>query len=110
MKYKPRPDALASRTYQLPLHGEVFIVLGKRKRDKQAFEVFCYGTALDSHLRATLEGLTRMVSLALRYNIPQREIVEQLSGIQCCTAFIGNGQKILSIPDAIGQVLNGKIE
>ncbi|MEJ2503599.1 MAG: response regulator SirA, partial [Gemmatimonadota bacterium] len=45
------------------------------------------------------------VSLALRSGIPMNDVVNQLRGISCDRAVGIGPSKVLSMPDAIGQVL-----
>jgi ribonucleoside-diphosphate reductase alpha chain len=54
---------------------------------------------------ADAEALGRMISLALRSGIPMPDIAKQLRGISCDRAVGIGPNKILSMPDAIGQVL-----
>jgi len=54
---------------------------------------------------ADAEALGRMISLALRSGIPLADISKQLRGISCDRAVGLGPNKVLSMPDAIGQVL-----
>nr|DAQ19086.1 MAG TPA: ribonucleotide-diphosphate reductase subunit alpha [Caudoviricetes sp.] len=54
---------------------------------------------------AQSEGLARMVSLALRYDVPVDAIAKQLCGIRCMSTIRKDGCAVLSCPDAIGKAL-----
>lgn len=60
--------------------------------------------------KSNIDGLNRMISLALRNGIPAEAVIEQLKGISCsaCTRVASNGDKQIdgiSCPDIIAKVL-----
>lgn len=52
------------------------------------------------------EGVSRLVSLALRSGVEVEKIVKQLRGIRCTSPIWEDGDMILSCPDAIGRALD----
>ena len=59
--------------------------------------------------QSNINGLNRMISLALRSGVKPEEIVDQLKGITCpaCVKTIGKGNKLdgISCPDIIGKTI-----
>ncbi len=56
-------------------------------------------------LNSLSEGIGRLISLALQYNVPVDELAAQLIGIRGANPTGFGPKQILSIPDAIGKVL-----
>jgi ribonucleoside-diphosphate reductase alpha chain len=54
---------------------------------------------------AQLEGISRLISLALRSGIDAESVVRQLRGIRCPSIAWENGKSVLSCADAIASVL-----
>jgi ribonucleoside-diphosphate reductase alpha chain len=54
---------------------------------------------------ADVEGIGRLISLALRSGIPMTDVIQQLRGIACDRAVGIGPNKVLSVPDAIAQAL-----
>jgi ribonucleoside-diphosphate reductase alpha chain len=58
---------------------------------------------------AQLEGLCRMISVALRCDVSLDEIVEHLKGIRCVSPVWDEGQEVKSCADAIALVLEKEL-
>ena len=103
---KTRPVSLHGITDRVRTgHGNMFVNLTFDPDEPEAiFEVFTTLGKAGGCDSANIEGLSRMVSLALRSGIDPQEIIDQLKGITCCPAWDG-GELIRSAPDAIGYVL-----
>lgn len=102
---RSRPDKLRGTTIrrETPL-GVMFVNVTEDEKG-QPFEVFINLGKAGGSAMADAEALGRMISLALRSGIPLMEIHKQLRGISSDRA-VGLGEnKVLSMPDAVGQAL-----
>ena len=109
-----RPDTVTGRTYRVVTScGNCYIVVnhihGEGTPDFRIVEVFATIGRTGGCATALLQGLTRMVSLALRAGVPTPRIVKMLSGVGCPRPFYGNnylGEGITSsCVDALAKVL-----
>jgi hypothetical protein len=55
-------------------------------------------------MRANIQGLTRLVTLALKYRVPVKEIVDELEDIACPSEFAAE-HGVKSCPDGIARAL-----
>ena len=76
-------------------------------------EVTCY-TGGSGGCSAMTEGVSRLISIALRHNVPVDEIVEQLNSVRCDNFRHQTGKnpslKGKSCPDVIGDVIKGMLK
>jgi ribonucleoside-diphosphate reductase alpha chain len=100
-----RPDVLTGTTRKMrsPL-GDIYVTVNEDEEGRP-FEVFTTLGKAGGAAMADAEALGRMISLALRSGIPMADIAKQLRGISCDRAVGIGPNKVLSMPDAIGQVL-----
>jgi hypothetical protein len=94
-----RPQALPSVTYQMPTScGKIYVTI-TRDSDGSPFEVFVrFGKA--GHCGAAVfDGMTKLISNALRCGMDPAEAVKALSGIVCT-----NGRQ--TCLNAVAQALN----
>jgi ribonucleoside-diphosphate reductase alpha chain len=100
-----RPDVLTGTTRKMrsPL-GDIYVTVNEDEEGRP-FEVFATLGKAGGAAMADAEALGRMISLALRSGIPIADIAKQLRGISCDRAVGIGPNKVLSMPDAIGQVL-----
>ena len=99
-----RPKSLSGKTERVSTGlGALFVTVNEH--DGKPFEVFAQVGKAGSDVSAFTEGLARMVSLALRSDIPALEIAGQLKGIGGSMTNGFGTAKVLSVPDAIGRVL-----
>jgi len=77
--------------------------------DKGLCEVFGKLGKSGGCASAQLEGLCRMVSIALRCDVSLDELVEHLKGIRCVSSIYDDGQEVKSCADAIGLVLEKEL-
>lgn len=95
----------------LPSHSfPVSTPLGKLRLfvtelDGEPFEVFAIIGRAGSDVMAFTEAIGRLLSLALRCGIPVRMLAEQLRGIGGSRSSGFGPQRVLSVPDAIGKLL-----
>jgi ribonucleoside-diphosphate reductase alpha chain len=102
---RARPGKLRGTTIrkETPL-GVMFVNITEDEKG-QPFEVFINLGKAGGSAMADAEALGRMLSLALRSGIPLMEIHKQLRGISS-DRVVGLGpNKVMSMPDAVGQAL-----
>jgi ribonucleoside-diphosphate reductase alpha chain len=109
---KPRPRLLPGSTFQVetPL-GKAFITVNENG-GKQPFEVFINTAKAGSETAAVSEAIGRLISYILRLASPiaprerLSEVVRQLSGIGGGRSLGFGPNRVRSLPDGVGQVLN----
>ncbi len=109
---KPRPRALTGHTFRVetPL-GKAFITVNENG-GQQPFEVFINTAKAGSETAAVSEAIGRLISYILRLASPiaprERllEVVRQLSGIGGGRSLGFGPNRVRSLPDGVGQVLN----
>lgn len=103
-KKKERPDVLPGFTQKIKT-GLGTLYLTVTEMDGKPFEVFAVIGKSGRSTTAKTEAIGRLVSLALRYDIPVEDIVDQLKGIGGEYPIFNKTGLVLSIPDAIAKVL-----
>lgn len=103
---RERPDVINGYTYRLKTaYGKLFVTINNDENG-QPFEVFSHLGKAGGFFAAKAEAICRLISLALRSGVDPEEIIDQLKGIRGPTPTWGeDGKMILSLPDAIGQLL-----
>ncbi len=99
-----RPKTLSGRTTSIrtPL-GNLFVTVNMA--DGKPFELFAQIGKAGSDVIAFTEAIARLISLALRCGVSIDEIVTQLEGIGGARSVGFGPNRIMSVPDAIGQAL-----
>lgn len=101
---KERPKTLPSSTTTIPTgFGKLYVTISEL--DGRPFEVFCVIGKSGGDVNAMAEVVGRLVSLALRNDIPINEVVKQLVEISGVEHINWEGEMIKSIPDAVGKLL-----
>jgi len=101
---KPRPEDLPSKTYKVPTgYGNLYIIVSEH--EDKPFEVFCVLGKSGASINAKAEVVGRLVSLALRHDVPLEEIINQLKDISGDEPKAWKKTVIKSIPDAVGYIL-----
>jgi ribonucleoside-diphosphate reductase alpha chain len=97
-------DGLPSHSYpvETPL-GKLRLFV--TELEGQPFEVFAVIGRAGSDVMAFTEAIGRLLSLALRCGIPVRLLAEQLRGIGGSRSAGFGPSRVLSVPDAIGKLL-----
>ena len=105
MKKKERPQTLSGKTVKVTTGcGSMYVTLNGD--DVGVFEVFAALGKAGSCAKVQSEALTRMVTLALKYDVPMQEIIDELQGLQCPSPWLfPMEERTLSCPDAIAKVL-----
>jgi ribonucleoside-diphosphate reductase alpha chain len=109
---KPRPRLLAGSTFRVetPL-GKAFVTVNENG-GKQPFEVFVNTSKAGSETAAVSEAIGRLISYVLRLASPiparerMEEVVRQLSGIGGGRSLGFGPNRVRSLPDGVGQVLD----
>ncbi|PKN91702.1 MAG: ribonucleoside-diphosphate reductase, adenosylcobalamin-dependent [Chloroflexi bacterium HGW-Chloroflexi-6] len=109
---KMRPRALRGQTFNIdtPL-GKAFITVNENGGD-QPFEVFINTSKAGSDTAAVSEAIGRLISYILRLASPiapidrMREVVTQLAGIGGGRSLGFGPNRVRSLPDGVGQVLD----
>jgi ribonucleoside-diphosphate reductase alpha chain len=109
---KPRPKALTGKTYNIETPvGKAFITINENG-GTQPFEAFVNTAKAGSEIAAVSEAIGRLISYILRMASPvapvdrMREIVIQLIGIGGGRSLGFGPNRVRSLPDGIGQVLD----
>jgi ribonucleoside-diphosphate reductase alpha chain len=102
---RQRPIMLRGRTLKLtsPL-GDLYVTINEDEGGRP-FEVFCTLGKAGGAATADAEAVGRLMSLALRSGIPISAVRDQLRGISSDRAVGVGPNKVLSLPDAIGQAI-----
>ncbi|MBI4434597.1 hypothetical protein HY635_02160 [Candidatus Uhrbacteria bacterium] len=102
---RPRPEVMNGKTYKVgTAYGTLFVTINTDEQG-QPFEVFATIGKSGGFFAEESEGICRLVSLALRTGIPAMTVIDQLKGIRGPMPSFGKRGMILSLPDAIAQVL-----
>ncbi len=109
---KPRPKALPGRTYNIETPvGKAFITINENG-GTQPFEVFINTAKAGSEIAAVSEAIGRLISYILRLASPvapldrMREVIIQLIGIGGGRSLGFGPNRVRSLPDGIGQILD----
>lgn len=102
-----RPQTLNSSTICIPTgYGKMYITISEH--EGKPFEVFCSVGKSGQSIQAKAEVTGRLISLALRNEVPVKEVIDQILDIDGGNT-IAHGKVIIkSIPDAVGKVLKEK--
>ncbi len=112
-KWRARPATLHGKTYRknTPLGTAYITINANGDGDEQPFEVFINVGKAGSDVAADAEGLGRLISLILRMPSPlspeerAQDIVAQLRGIGSGRAQGFGKNRVMSMADAVAQVL-----
>jgi len=101
---KERPETLEGFTTKMNTGmGQLYVTV--TELDGHPFEVFATIGKSGRSTTAKTEAIGRLVSLAFRSGVRVEKVVEQLKGIGGEHPVFQKGGLVLSIPDAIGRVL-----
>ena len=112
-KFRPRsrPEgALLGATYKIKTgYGNLYITVNDG-HDDLPLEVFATIGKSGGFFQEQSEAICRMVSLSLRAGISVREVIDQLKGIRGPMPVMTDKGTVLSLPDAVAQVLEDHLE
>jgi len=99
-----RPLILFGKTHKIETgYGNLYVTINEF--EGKPIELFATIGKCGGSIMAKSESLGRLITLALKYDIPVKEITDQLQGISGEKPLATGNKLILSIPDAIGQLL-----
>ncbi len=106
---KERPTIMRGTTYkQTTSYGDLYVTINDDEAGNP-FEVFANIGKAGGFFSAKSEAICRLVSLALRAGIPAEEVIKQIKGIRGPMPSWGENGMILSLPDAVAQILERHI-
>ncbi len=106
-KFTPRvrPDVVTGKTYKVKTgYGALFVTVNDDEYGAP-IEVFATLGKSGGFFQEQSEALCRLISTALRSHIKVEEIIKQMKGIRGPMPVMTNRGTILSLPDAIAQIL-----
>ena len=104
MKPEVRPNRLDGVTIKTKTgYGTLYLTINEL--NEVPFEVFALIGKPGTSITAKTEAIGRLVSLALRSGVDVKEVIKQLKGIEGENSIYNGKNRILSIPDAIAQIL-----
>lgn len=104
MPKKPRPEILTGCTIRMQTGcGNMYVTINKNESGNPE-EVFCRLGKAGGCASSQTEALGRLITLALKHGTALMELIEELRGINCHQAVLGQ-KKILSCSDAVAQIL-----
>ena len=101
----PRPRALPSTTYKMPHNCGVIYVTITTDVDGRPFEIFCRFGKAGGCGAAIFDGITKIVSYALRSGMDPADAVKAFSGILCSQ---GRETCLNAVSEALGEVLGAQ--
>ncbi len=105
---RKRPHAIKGTTQKLPTgYGGLYVTVNEDEHG--LFEVFAQIGRSGGFTQSFTESLARLISLCLRSGIPPEEVISQLEGIRSPEVSFMNGEKIVSIPDAMAKAIRWHI-
>jgi ribonucleoside-diphosphate reductase alpha chain len=106
---RKRPDVMHGSTYKMnTAYGHLYVTINEDQYGP--FEVFSQLGKAGGFFGAQTEAICRMISLALRSGIAIDNVIDQLKGIRGPDPVFHNGERILSLPDAIANVLENHLK
>jgi hypothetical protein len=98
----PRPQALPSVTYKMPHNCGVIYVTITTDSDGRPLEIFVRFGRAGSCGAAIFDGVTKIVSYALRSGMDPADAVKAFAGIICCK---GQHTCLNAVSEALSDVL-----
>ncbi len=100
-----RPAVMIGKTYKVKTgYGNLYVTINNDENGAP-FEVFATIGKSGGFFQEQSEGICKLISLGLRSGIKAEEIIKDLKGIRGPMPVMTESGPILSLPDAIGQIL-----
>lgn len=105
-----RPESMPGKTYKIKTgYGSLYVTVNDDPGGVP-FEVFATIGKSGGFFQEQSEAICRMISLSLRSGIKIEAIIEQLKGIRGPMPVMTEKGTVLSLPDAIGQILEDHVK
>ncbi len=102
---RPRPEVMAGKTYRVKTgYGKLYVTINNDEKG-MPFEVFATIGRSGGFFQEQSEAICRLMSLALRAGVRVEEISDELKGIRGPMPTFTDKGTILSLPDALGKIL-----
>ncbi|MDO8654978.1 MAG: adenosylcobalamin-dependent ribonucleoside-diphosphate reductase, partial [bacterium] len=102
---RKRPDMMAGKTYRMNTgYGKLYVTVNNDEKGVP-FEVFATIGKSGGFFQEQSEAICRLISLSLRSGVKVEEVVKDLKGIRGPMPIFTERGTVLSLPDAIGRVL-----
>lgn len=107
---RPRPEVMTGKTYRVKTgYGNLYVTVNNDEKGVP-FEVFATIGKNGGFFQEQSEAICRMISLVLRTGVKIEEVVEQLKGIRGPMPIFTDKGTILSLPDALGRILEDHVK
>jgi ribonucleoside-diphosphate reductase alpha chain len=107
---RKRPEVMSGKTYKVKTgYGNLYVTINNDENGVP-FEVFATIGKSGGFFQEQSEGICRLISLALRAGVKIEEIIDHLKGIRGPMPTITDKGVILSLPDAIGKILEEHVK
>ncbi|MBI4185602.1 adenosylcobalamin-dependent ribonucleoside-diphosphate reductase [Candidatus Berkelbacteria bacterium] len=107
---RKRPDVMRGSTYKVTTaYGKMYVTINEDEHGAP-YEIFATLGKTGGFFAAKTEAISRLASLVLRSGVEVTELIDQLKGIRGPSPIWSDGGMILSVPDAIAQVLERHIK
>ncbi|MBI2098640.1 MAG: adenosylcobalamin-dependent ribonucleoside-diphosphate reductase [Candidatus Wildermuthbacteria bacterium] len=102
---RKRPEVMVGKTYRMKTgYGNLYITINDDEAGKP-FEIFATIGKSGGFFQEQSEAICRLSSLAMRAGIRVEEVISDLKGIRGPMPIFTEKGTVLSLPDAIGRVL-----
>lgn len=107
---RARPEVLVGKTYKMKTgYGSLYVTINNDEAGAP-FEVFATIGKSGGFFQEQSEGICRLISLALRAGIKVEEVIYKLKGIRGPMPVMTEKGTVLSLPDAIAQILEDHVK
>jgi ribonucleoside-diphosphate reductase alpha chain len=105
---KARPKQVAGKTIKIATGcGSMYVTVNTL--NGKVFEVFAALGKAGSCAKVQSEAVTRLITLALRFDVPLEEIVKEIESLRCPSPTWEDKVQVSSCPDAIAKVLKEEL-
>ena len=107
---KSRPGMMHGKTYKIKTgYGNLYVTINDDETGVP-FEIFATIGKSGGFFQEQSEAICRMISLSLRSGVKVEQVIEQLKGIRGPMPVLTENGTVLSLPDAIGQLIESHVK